>query len=144
MFWKNIKRLKTVDFFCKVLHPRCLTEFWIRLWLLTSMGNSKNVCFVLFQTSVIWFHHVSFNLIFLKVSRRERKWLESSIRKSSIRKFLLDCYRSKIFLSGKQFLVRKNLFWVSFPDFLSPLQRSYQNNIFEAFFQTIIKMTERL
>ena len=38
--------------------------------------------------------------------------------------FLLDYYRSKIFLSGKRPLVRASLFWVSFPDFLSPLQRS--------------------
>ena len=33
MFCKNSQRLNTVNYFCKKLHLRCFTAFWIRLWL---------------------------------------------------------------------------------------------------------------
>ena len=56
------------------------------LWLLESIDNSKNI-FVLFHTAIFWFHHVSFNLIFLTFSRTKWKYVVSSIRKSSIWNF---------------------------------------------------------
>ena len=31
-FWENSFRLKVVNYFCKKLHLKCLTVFWIRLW----------------------------------------------------------------------------------------------------------------
>ena len=78
-FYKMTTILKMNSFIFLFMNSR-------NLWLLKSIDNSKNI-FVLFHTAIFWFHHVSFNLIFLTFSRTKWKYVVSSIRKSSIWNF---------------------------------------------------------
>ena len=48
VFCKNIQRLNTANYFCRKLHLRCFTGFWIRLWL------SKYFFFYDYLTLPLW------------------------------------------------------------------------------------------
>ena len=58
-------------FFCKKLHFRCFTLFWIRLWILYLHETFKATADVELQTfQLSWFHCVSHGFtVFLTVSR---------------------------------------------------------------------------
>ena len=45
VFSKNSLQLKAVNYSCLTLHLRCLTEFWIRLWLLQEFDGPTAVSF---------------------------------------------------------------------------------------------------
>ena len=83
-FPKNNWRLYTVKYFCKKLHFRCLTGFWIRLCIFWSNFSCKGVNhlereikkgILIGMASLDMPQFLSFHLILLE---NQRKWLNNN------------------------------------------------------------------
>ena len=92
-FCKNGKWLKVINYFCKKLHLRCLTEFWIHLCILPSrnfiytfaevgFAREKNGRMKEWIFTKVWFDFAKQTIVFTKKSlyiiflNKKVKWLK--------------------------------------------------------------------